>query len=56
MSELPGVMDEAQAYKPFHHQWAMELAEEHEKTHWGTWEVKLQEDVCLLYTSDAADE
>ncbi len=32
-------------YKPFQYPWAMELAEDHEKIHWGTWEVKLQEDV-----------
>lgn len=33
------------AFKPFKYAWAMNLAEEHEKIHWGTWEVKLQEDV-----------
>jgi ribonucleoside-diphosphate reductase beta chain len=32
-------------YKPFKYPWAMELAEDHEKIHWGTWEVKLQEDL-----------
>ena len=32
-------------YKPFQYPWAMEFAEDHEKIHWGTWEVKLQEDV-----------
>lgn len=32
-------------YKPFQYPWAMELAEDHEKIHWGSWEVKLQEDV-----------
>lgn len=35
----------AVAYKPFNYQWAMEIAEEHEKIHWGIWEIKLQEDV-----------
>ena len=35
----------SKTYKPFQYPWAMEAAEEHEKIHWGTWEVKLQEDV-----------
>jgi len=34
-----------QVYKPFQYPWAMEMAEDHEKIHWGSWEVKLQEDV-----------
>ena len=34
-----------QVYKPFIYPWAMEIAEKHEQAHWGTWEVKLQEDV-----------
>ena len=32
-------------YKPFQYPWAMEIAESHEKIHWGSWEAKLQEDV-----------
>jgi len=32
-------------YKPFAYPWAMEMAESHEKIHWGSWEAKLQEDV-----------
>ena len=32
-------------YKPFKYPWAMEIAESHEKIHWGSWEAKLQEDV-----------
>ena len=32
-------------YKPFKYPWAMEVAESHEKIHWGSWEAKLQEDV-----------
>ncbi len=32
-------------YKPFKYAWAMEIAESHEKIHWGSWEAKLQEDV-----------
>lgn len=38
-------MEPAKSYKPFHYPWAMEMAESHEKIHWGSWEVKLQEDV-----------
>ena len=34
-----------ETYKPFKYQWAMEIAESHEKIHWGSWEAKLQEDV-----------
>lgn len=37
----PGV-----AYKPFHYPWAVDLAIEHDKIHWGEWEVELQEDVA----------
>ncbi len=33
------------AYKPFSYAWAMDLAEQHEKIHWGTWEVELHEDL-----------
>ena len=40
-----GLLDYNKAYKPFSHEWAVEISEEHEKVHWGTWEVKLQEDV-----------
>ena len=32
-------------YKPFMYPWAMEIAESHEKIHWGSWEAKLAEDV-----------
>jgi len=32
-------------YKPFKFPWAMEIAENHEKIHWGSWEAKLAEDV-----------
>jgi ribonucleoside-diphosphate reductase beta chain len=39
------LLEANQVYKPFQYPWAMELAERHEKAHWGTWEVKLQEDV-----------
>jgi len=42
---MSGLMEPAKSYKPFHYPWAMEMAESHEKIHWGSWEVKLQEDV-----------
>ena len=42
MSDL---LKESKTYKPFRYPWAMQIAEEHEKMHWGTWEAKLQEDV-----------
>jgi len=42
---VSGLMEPAKSYKPFHYPWAMEMAESHEKIHWGSWEVKLQEDV-----------
>ena len=32
-------------FKPFKYSWAVELAVQHEKIHWGEWEAKLQEDV-----------
>jgi len=32
-------------FKPFKYAWAVELAVQHEKIHWGEWEAKLQEDV-----------
>lgn len=34
-----------QAYKPFFHPWAVQLATEHEKLHWHEGEAKLQDDV-----------
>ena len=44
------VLTPSATYKPFHYPWAMEKAEEHEKIHWGTWEVKLQQDVEQIKT------
>lgn len=35
----------SQSYKPFKFPLFMEITEKHEKAHWGTWEVKLAEDV-----------
>ena len=42
---MPGLTDYGLAYKPFRYPWAMEIAEQHEKIHWGTWEVELHEDL-----------
>ena len=42
---MSGLTEYSKTYKPFQYAWAMEASEEHEKIHWGTWEVKLQEDV-----------
>jgi len=35
----------SKTYKPFQYPWAMEYATEHEKIHWGEWELNLQDDV-----------
>jgi ribonucleotide reductase beta subunit family protein with ferritin-like domain len=40
------VLEESKAYKPFGYPWAVEYAVNHEKAHWGEWEVKLQDDVA----------
>lgn len=42
---MAGLLEFSTTYKPFLYPWAMNIAEEHEKIHWGTWEAKLQEDV-----------
>lgn len=42
---MSNLLKESKTYKPFRYPWAMQIAEEHEKMHWGTWEAKLQEDV-----------
>jgi len=42
---MPGLTDYGIAFKPFRYPWAMDLAEQHEKIHWGTWEVELHEDL-----------
>jgi len=42
---MPGLTEYSKSYKPFNYAWAMEVTETHEKMHWGTWEVSLQEDV-----------
>jgi ribonucleoside-diphosphate reductase beta chain len=42
---MAGLLEFSTTYKPFQYPWAMNIAEDHEKIHWGTWEAKLQEDV-----------
>tara|TARA_Y100001970_G_C14189935_1_gene834748 strand:+ start:386 stop:1363 length:978 start_codon:yes stop_codon:yes gene_type:complete len=42
---MAGLLDYSVTYKPFKYPWAMNIAEEHEKIHWGTWEAQLNEDV-----------
>jgi ribonucleotide reductase beta subunit family protein with ferritin-like domain len=42
---MSGLTQHSKTYKPFKYPWAMEYAEAHEKIHWGSWEVKLQEDL-----------
>ena len=39
------VLTPSASYKPFRFPWAVQIAVEHEKIHWGEWEAKLQEDV-----------
>lgn len=43
---MSGLTSNSVAFKPFQYPWAMSCAEEHEKIHWGTWEVKLLNDVA----------
>jgi glutaredoxin 3 len=42
---MSGLTKFGTVYKPFQYPWAMEMAERHEKIHWGTWEVELRDDV-----------
>lgn len=42
---MSGLTEYSTVYKPFKYPWAMQMAEDHEKIHWGSWEAKLQEDV-----------
>lgn len=42
---MSGLTSKSLTYKPFKYPWAMQITEKSEKIHWGTWEVKLQEDV-----------
>ena len=42
---MSGLTSFSKAFKPFQYPWAMQISEEHEKIHWGTWEAKLQDDV-----------
>jgi len=51
-----GLLDNSEIYKPFNYPWAMEYAEDHEKIHWGTWEVKLQDDVNQWKSGDISEK
>ena len=42
---MPRLTSHSATYKPFHAPWAMQITEEHEKLHWGSWEANLQEDL-----------
>ncbi len=35
----------SKTYKPFLYPWCVELTEQHERMHWGTWEGKLNQDI-----------
>ena len=39
------VTSASKTYKPFGYPWAVNMAIDHEKIHWGEWEAKLQDDV-----------
>ena len=39
------VLEPSTSYKPFKYPWAVNMAIDHEKIHWGEWEAKLQDDV-----------
>ena len=52
---MAGLLEFSTAFKPFQYPWAMNIAEEHEKIHWGTWEAKLQEDVNQWKGSQISD-
>ena len=49
------MLEESRVFKPFHYPWAMEMAEDHEKIHWGSWELKLQEDVDQWKSNTISD-
>lgn len=42
---MSGLTEYSATYKPFTAAWAMQITEEHEKLHWGSWEANLQEDL-----------
>ena len=50
------VTEASKSYKPFFYPWATELAEAHEKIHWGSWEAKLQDDVGQWTTGKLSAE
>ena len=50
------LIKQSKAFKPFLYPWAMEYAEEHEKIHWGTWELNLQDDVSQWKMGQVSDK
>tara|TARA_Y100001937_G_C7107812_1_gene325939 strand:+ start:366 stop:1358 length:993 start_codon:yes stop_codon:yes gene_type:complete len=53
---VSGLTEYSKTYKPFQYPWAMQIAEEHEQIHWGSWEAKLQEDVNQWQTGQMSEE
>lgn len=39
------LLEQSVTYKPFKYQWAFDASVKHEQSHWGEWEVSLQDDV-----------
>lgn len=52
---MSGLTENSLTFKPFQYPWAMACAEEHEKIHWGTWEVKLLNDVAQWKKGQVSD-
>ena len=49
------VLEPNVAYKPFKYPWAVNIAIDHEKLHWGEWEAKLQDDVTQWKSGKLSD-
>lgn len=43
--KMSTVLSASISYKPFRYPWAIKIATEHEKLHWGEWEAKLSDDI-----------
>ena len=50
------VLASNKTYKPFKYPWAVEMAVDSEKLHWGEWEAKLQDDVVQWQTGKLTKE
>ena len=53
---MPRLTEYNATYKPFHAPWAMQITEEHEKLHWGSWEANLQEDLNQWKSGAVSDQ